>query len=83
MTMARAATGWGGVGFQPVSGSMPTTTGGDAGPTGTWSDETEHFNDTSVIDDWPAGYVGLYVGPQSSAAATVSAGGRNVPVMGR
>jgi hypothetical protein len=49
---------------------MPTTTGGDAGPTRTWNDETEHFNDTSVIDDWPAGYAGLFVGPQSSAAAT-------------
>ncbi len=34
----------------------------------TWSDENEHFNDTSVIDDWPAGYVGLYVGPQSTDA---------------
>jgi RHS repeat-associated protein len=58
------------MGLRPVSGSIPTTTGGDAGPTRTWSDDTEHFNDTSVIDDWPAGYAGLFVGPQSSAAAT-------------
>jgi hypothetical protein len=42
----------------------------DTDSDGTWNDETEHFNDTSVIDDWPAGYAGLFVGPQSSAAAT-------------
>ncbi len=33
-----------------------------------FGNDTEHFNDTSVIDDWPAGCVGLYVGPQSTDA---------------
>ncbi len=42
----------------------------DTGSDGTWSDETEHFNDTSVMDDWAAGYAGLFVGPHSSAAPT-------------
>ncbi|MCG3129270.1 MAG: hypothetical protein CHACPFDD_04191 [Phycisphaerae bacterium] len=36
---------------------------------GTWSDETTLIDTTTVDDDWSAGYVGLFHGEASSAAA--------------